>query len=152
MQIVPSGLLLQDCPFIVCMTYAFHTPDKLCFILDLMNGMAWSESLPPPHTRTSRPQSLCPGRPAHRHHHHHRWPQAHTPDIPPWRDWQKHQDSLLTSPINHLCSRALGGAEGFIVVLDKNITCFMGDFIFVSVACRPANQRHASDREGLLDD
>ena len=28
----------QDCPFIVCMTYAFHTPDKLCFILDLMNG------------------------------------------------------------------------------------------------------------------
>ncbi|KAJ6656657.1 hypothetical protein lerEdw1_003544 [Lerista edwardsae] len=34
------GLLheLPDCPFIVCMTYAFHTPDKLCFILDLMNG------------------------------------------------------------------------------------------------------------------
>ena len=28
----------HDCPFIVCMTYAFHTPDKLCFILDLMNG------------------------------------------------------------------------------------------------------------------
>uniref|UniRef100_A0A674JJJ6 G protein-coupled receptor kinase n=1 Tax=Terrapene triunguis TaxID=2587831 RepID=A0A674JJJ6_9SAUR len=28
----------RDCPFIVCMTYAFHTPDKLCFILDLMNG------------------------------------------------------------------------------------------------------------------
>lgn len=28
----------MDCPFIVCMTYAFHTPDKLCFILDLMNG------------------------------------------------------------------------------------------------------------------
>ncbi|XP_013781792.2 G protein-coupled receptor kinase 1-like [Limulus polyphemus] len=26
------------CPFIVCMTYAFQTPDKLCFILDLMNG------------------------------------------------------------------------------------------------------------------
>lgn len=26
------------CPFIVCMTYAFHTPDKLIFILDLMNG------------------------------------------------------------------------------------------------------------------
>lgn len=25
-------------PFIVCMTYAFHTIDKLCFILDLMNG------------------------------------------------------------------------------------------------------------------
>ncbi|XP_065663895.1 G protein-coupled receptor kinase 3 isoform X2 [Hydra vulgaris] len=25
-------------PFIVCMTYAFHTPDKLCFVLDLMNG------------------------------------------------------------------------------------------------------------------
>lgn len=32
------ALPLQDCPFIVCMTYAFHTPDKLCFILDLMNG------------------------------------------------------------------------------------------------------------------
>ena len=28
----------MDCPFIVCMTYAFHTPDKLCFVLDLMNG------------------------------------------------------------------------------------------------------------------
>lgn len=28
----------MDCPFIVCMTYAFHTPDKLCFILDLMHG------------------------------------------------------------------------------------------------------------------
>uniref|UniRef100_A0A8D2BGY9 G protein-coupled receptor kinase n=1 Tax=Sus scrofa TaxID=9823 RepID=A0A8D2BGY9_PIG len=27
-----------DCPFIVCMSYAFHTPDKLSFILDLMNG------------------------------------------------------------------------------------------------------------------
>ncbi|CAB3989276.1 Beta-adrenergic receptor kinase 2 [Paramuricea clavata] len=25
-------------PFIVCMTYAFHTADKLCFVLDLMNG------------------------------------------------------------------------------------------------------------------
>ena len=25
-------------PFIVCMTYAFQTPDKLCFVLDLMNG------------------------------------------------------------------------------------------------------------------
>nr|VZI44258.1 unnamed protein product [Spirometra erinaceieuropaei] len=25
-------------PFIVCMTYAFQTPEKLCFILDLMNG------------------------------------------------------------------------------------------------------------------
>ncbi|XP_053758204.1 beta-adrenergic receptor kinase 2 isoform X2 [Panthera pardus] len=31
-------LNIHDCPFIVCMTYAFHTPDKLCFILDLMNG------------------------------------------------------------------------------------------------------------------
>jgi serine/threonine protein kinase len=30
---------VQDgCPFIVCMTYAFQTPEKLCFILDLMNG------------------------------------------------------------------------------------------------------------------
>jgi beta-adrenergic-receptor kinase len=28
----------DDCPFIVCMTYAFQTPDKLCFVLDLMNG------------------------------------------------------------------------------------------------------------------
>ncbi|KAL7670906.1 hypothetical protein ACOME3_005822 [Neoechinorhynchus agilis] len=26
------------CPFIVSMTYAFQTTDKLCFILDLMNG------------------------------------------------------------------------------------------------------------------
>jgi beta-adrenergic-receptor kinase len=25
-------------PFIVCMTYAFQTPDKLCLVLDLMNG------------------------------------------------------------------------------------------------------------------
>lgn len=31
-------LFQEDCPFIVCMTYAFQTPDKLCFILDLMNG------------------------------------------------------------------------------------------------------------------
>ncbi|XP_034650840.1 G protein-coupled receptor kinase 1 isoform X2 [Drosophila subobscura] len=35
LQAVSTGI---DCPFIVCMTYAFHTPDKLCFILDLMNG------------------------------------------------------------------------------------------------------------------
>ncbi|XP_034140390.1 G protein-coupled receptor kinase 1 isoform X2 [Drosophila guanche] len=35
LQAVSTGV---DCPFIVCMTYAFHTPDKLCFILDLMNG------------------------------------------------------------------------------------------------------------------
>jgi len=28
----------EACPFIVCMTYAFQTPEKLCFILDLMNG------------------------------------------------------------------------------------------------------------------
>ena len=28
----------EGCPFIVCMTYAFQTPEKLCFILDLMNG------------------------------------------------------------------------------------------------------------------
>ncbi|KAK2506026.1 hypothetical protein MC885_021761 [Smutsia gigantea] len=33
-----TGKICHDCPFIVCMTYAFHTPDKLCFILDLMNG------------------------------------------------------------------------------------------------------------------
>ena len=35
LSLVSTG---HDCPFIVCMTYAFHTPDKLCFILDLMNG------------------------------------------------------------------------------------------------------------------
>jgi len=35
LSLVSTG---QDCPFIVCMTYAFHTPSKLCFILDLMNG------------------------------------------------------------------------------------------------------------------
>ncbi|XP_043478463.1 G protein-coupled receptor kinase 1 isoform X2 [Leptopilina heterotoma] len=35
LALVSTGV---DCPFIVCMTYAFHTPDKLCFILDLMNG------------------------------------------------------------------------------------------------------------------
>jgi len=27
-----------DSPFIVCISYAFQSPDKLCFILDLMNG------------------------------------------------------------------------------------------------------------------
>uniref|UniRef100_A0A915CVK6 G protein-coupled receptor kinase n=1 Tax=Ditylenchus dipsaci TaxID=166011 RepID=A0A915CVK6_9BILA len=35
LSLVSTG---QDCPFIVCMTYAFQSPDKLCFILDLMNG------------------------------------------------------------------------------------------------------------------
>ncbi|KAI3389898.1 hypothetical protein SNEBB_008956 [Seison nebaliae] len=35
LSIVSQG---EGCPFIVCTTYAFHTPDKLCFILDLMNG------------------------------------------------------------------------------------------------------------------
>jgi len=35
LSLVSTG---ANCPFIVCMTYAFHTPDKLCFILDLMNG------------------------------------------------------------------------------------------------------------------
>ena len=29
---------INSLEFPVCMTYAFHTPDKLCFILDLMNG------------------------------------------------------------------------------------------------------------------
>ncbi|KAG8036227.1 hypothetical protein G9C98_004807 [Cotesia typhae] len=39
LSLVSTGQKFQvDCPFIVCMTYAFHTPDKLCFILDLMNG------------------------------------------------------------------------------------------------------------------
>jgi len=27
-----------DSPFIVCISYAFQSPDKLCFVLDLMNG------------------------------------------------------------------------------------------------------------------
>ena len=27
-----------DCPFIVCMSYAFVTQDRVCFVLDLMNG------------------------------------------------------------------------------------------------------------------
>jgi len=35
LSLVSTG---ADCPFIVCMTYAFHTFDKLCFVLDLMNG------------------------------------------------------------------------------------------------------------------
>uniref|UniRef100_A0A914E8L4 G protein-coupled receptor kinase n=1 Tax=Acrobeloides nanus TaxID=290746 RepID=A0A914E8L4_9BILA len=35
LSLVSTG---SECPFIVCMTYAFQTPDKLCFILDLMNG------------------------------------------------------------------------------------------------------------------
>lgn len=33
-----SVLFQEGSPFIVCMTYAFQTPEKLCFILDLMNG------------------------------------------------------------------------------------------------------------------
>ncbi|XP_043940108.1 beta-adrenergic receptor kinase 1-like [Protopterus annectens] len=37
-RIMLSLVSTGDCPFIVCMTYSFHTPDKLCFILDLMNG------------------------------------------------------------------------------------------------------------------
>lgn len=36
--LTPCPVASQDCPFIVCMSYAFHTPDKLSFILDLMNG------------------------------------------------------------------------------------------------------------------
>ncbi|XP_014678161.1 PREDICTED: G protein-coupled receptor kinase 1-like [Priapulus caudatus] len=35
LSLVSTGV---DCPFIVCMTYAFQTTDKLCFTLDLMNG------------------------------------------------------------------------------------------------------------------
>ncbi|KAF8359609.1 grk-2, partial [Pristionchus pacificus] len=35
LSLVSTG---EDCPFIVCMTYALQSPDKLCFILDLMNG------------------------------------------------------------------------------------------------------------------
>uniref|UniRef100_A0A1I8GCM8 G protein-coupled receptor kinase n=1 Tax=Macrostomum lignano TaxID=282301 RepID=A0A1I8GCM8_9PLAT len=35
LSLVSTG---EGCPFIVCMTYAFQTTDKLCFILDLMNG------------------------------------------------------------------------------------------------------------------
>ncbi|XP_067934508.1 G protein-coupled receptor kinase 3-like [Watersipora subatra] len=35
LSLVSTG---EGCPFIVCMTYAFQTAQKLCFILDLMNG------------------------------------------------------------------------------------------------------------------
>ncbi|KAK4336824.1 hypothetical protein RND71_043945 [Anisodus tanguticus] len=35
LNVVSTG---EDSPFIVCMTYAFYTTDKLLFILDLMNG------------------------------------------------------------------------------------------------------------------
>ncbi|CAD5125386.1 DgyrCDS13623 [Dimorphilus gyrociliatus] len=35
LSLVSTG---EGCPFIVCMTYAFQTTEKLCFILDLMNG------------------------------------------------------------------------------------------------------------------
>ncbi|ETE69795.1 hypothetical protein E2320_020691 [Naja naja] len=37
-RIMLSLVSTGDCPFIVCMSYAFQTPDKLSFILDLMNG------------------------------------------------------------------------------------------------------------------
>ncbi|NWQ82456.1 ARBK1 kinase, partial [Columbina picui] len=37
-RIMLSLVSTGDCPFIVCMSYAFHTTDKLSFILDLMNG------------------------------------------------------------------------------------------------------------------
>ena len=33
-----------DTPFIVCLNYAFQTTDRLCFILDLMNG-GWLQIL-----------------------------------------------------------------------------------------------------------
>lgn len=38
--VLTTGVFLfqEGSPFIVCMTYAFQTPEKLCFILDLMNG------------------------------------------------------------------------------------------------------------------
>jgi len=35
LSLVSTG---EGSPFIVCMTYAFQTAEKLCFILDLMNG------------------------------------------------------------------------------------------------------------------
>lgn len=35
LSLVSTG---EDCPFIVNMTYAFQTPEKLYFVLDLMNG------------------------------------------------------------------------------------------------------------------
>lgn len=35
---VVISVLQEGSPFIVNMTYAFQTPEKLCFILDLMNG------------------------------------------------------------------------------------------------------------------
>lgn len=38
-RIMLSAVSNEDgSPFIVCMSYTFHTTDKLCFILDLMNG------------------------------------------------------------------------------------------------------------------
>lgn len=37
-RIMLSLVSTGECPFIVCMTYAFQTPEKLSFILDLMNG------------------------------------------------------------------------------------------------------------------
>ncbi|TKS85065.1 Beta-adrenergic receptor kinase 2 [Collichthys lucidus] len=49
-------MLSLDCPFIVCMTYAFHTPDKLCFILDLMN--AANQTLAPVKPPQSEKQRL----------------------------------------------------------------------------------------------
>lgn len=36
--LIISVFFQEGSPFIVCMTYAFQTPEKLCFILDLMNG------------------------------------------------------------------------------------------------------------------
>lgn len=36
LQVISTGS--DDCPFIVGMTYAFTTPYKVCFLLDLMNG------------------------------------------------------------------------------------------------------------------
>ena len=34
-------LLKFDSPFIVGLNYAFQTEDKLCFVLDLMNGKSY---------------------------------------------------------------------------------------------------------------
>ena len=62
LSLVSTG---HDCPFIVCMTYAFHTQDKLCFILDLMNGgdlhyhLSQVPSVPSPPPSSSTTLIVC---------------------------------------------------------------------------------------------
>ena len=55
---LPTPSLLQvNSPFVVNLYYAFQTPDKLCFILDLMNGTS-NPSLPSPPSPLPPPLSL----------------------------------------------------------------------------------------------